>query len=116
MVNLSEDFYKDLEEIIFLPKKQEDRLFVARWSNQWFDNRIKELVISVEKGSISEDLIKKTIADFKQIQKENFEILINDKKEYAEAREIQYTRVQALMRRMTKELEKNNLDKLTGRR
>ncbi len=105
MSNVSEQFHSNLEDLIFLPETIEERLFIARWSKDWFDSRIGEIISVTEKGAISEEIAKETVAEFRELQKTNFEAMIQDKESYAEERERKYAKIQSLMRRMSLELE-----------
>ena len=106
MGNVSEKFHLDLEELIFLPEKTEARLFIARWSQGWFDIRIGELITISEKDTWAEKIAKETLEEFRDLKKSNFEAMIQDKEAYVEAREKKYTKMRSLMRKMSKELEK----------
>ncbi len=106
MAIVLEKFHLDLEELIFMPETTEARLFISRWSEDWFDVRIGELISMSEKDTFKDKISKDILEEFRTLQKSNFETMIRDKEAYIEAREKKYTKMRSLMRKMSKDLEK----------
>ena len=77
-------------------------MFIAKWSQRWFDIRIGKIIALSEKESISENIAKLTLNEIRKLKNVNFAKLIRDKEIYAKQREENYTKINSLTRKMIK--------------
>ncbi|MEG1482830.1 hypothetical protein [Clostridium sp.] len=96
---------KDLQDIIFSLHKEEDRMFLLKWSSDLFDIQVDEIINFVkdkELDKISSDIL----IQFSELKRKNYESFISDAKVYSEEvvnRDKQYN---SLIFKIRKELMK----------
>ena len=103
MMNLSENFQRELQSVIFSSDSAEDRMFLLRWAESIINLPVNAVIAFVDErklDKISEEILSK----FSELRRQNFANYIADAKSYSEDLKRREDEFNALMFRMRKDL------------
>ena len=103
MMNLSENFQRELQSVIFSSDSAEDRMFLLRWAESIINLPVDAVIAFVDErklDKISEEILSK----FSELRQQNFANYIADAKSYSEDLKRREDEFNALMFRMRKDL------------
>ncbi|MBI9032750.1 hypothetical protein JEZ13_12230 [bacterium] len=108
LANIVSKFSHSIKEIIFDCETINQKILIYRWSSDWFNLHVNEIV-SFSKESNIKDLtpeFSKILNKIERLNNENFETYLNDLQSYSEFMKKRDDNFHSLMFKMRKELEK----------
>ena len=81
LYRLTSDFQKSLQNIIFSCTKSEDRIFILNWADDLLDIQIDDILSLISDNALDK-ILEKTLTEFSELKKKNFEIYLADAESY----------------------------------
>lgn len=104
LYQLTADFQKALQAIVFNCAKAEDRIFILNWANDLLDIQIDDILALISDHHL--DKISETIlTEFSDLKKKNYEIYLADAKSYGQEQARRDKQFNSLMFKMRKGLK-----------
>lgn len=94
-----------LQEIIFICKNAEDRVFILKWANSLLDIQIDEILDFVANNDLQK-ISQTIISEFSALKQKNYEIYLADAKAYSEEKGRREKQYNSLIFKMRKDLMK----------
>ena len=112
LYEISSNFQKKLQDIIFSLEKNENKIFLINWANNLIDLPVDETINFIELKKL-DAIPEQVLNQFMELKKKNFEVYLSDAKAYGEEQERREKEFNSLIFKMRKGLAKDKSKQLS---
>lgn len=112
LYEISSNFQKKLQDIIFSLEKNENKIFLINWANNLIDLPVDEIIDFIELKKL-DAIPEQVLNQFMELKKKNFEVYLSDAKAYGEEQERREKEFNSLIFKMRKGLAKDKSKQLS---
>lgn len=112
LYEISSNFQKKLQNIIFSLEKNENKIFLINWANNLIDLPVDEIINFIELKKL-DAIPEQVLNQFIELKKKNFEVYLSDAKAYGEEQDRREKEFNSLIFKMRKGLAKDKSKQLS---
>lgn len=108
LAKVTNEFAANLQKILFECDNSADKIYLIRWSKEWLDDQIEEIILFAEKNKLHDitPVFCDAIEQLRLLKRQNLEVFLNDINSYSMLQKKRNDEYHSLMFKMRKELTK----------